>query len=328
MSRPIRAGLAVVVGLLVVASIVSVPGVVADPALSEKEFVQPAPERGDPYFEAAASDGSWISYDNPRDEYRTPYLGEGSAKICVALYNENGEPIVGESVPDTTVTIPTGDTISWHSDADPLTVQFPMTDHYDRPLDADQFGTSDLPQGDGYLDSHCYEFHGLSDDDTITYGEAKIDGEHADRIDVAGYNQQTHAAWDSNVDPIADAKSYEEAGGGWTFRPDASHGQVIVVLQLDSPEDGSATSNGANETNEDNREDDGGTDEKDKAADVSDEKVTDVEKRNDTDADNRPERKNDANTQSNTDQDNERLGTSIVGALATLAIIVIVRARR
>ena len=217
-------------------------------ATSEEAYVQSVPKKGDPYFEAEANDGSWISYENPRDEYRSPYQGDGSAKMCVVLLNEDGEPIVGETVPNTTVTIPTGDAVGWHSSADPITVQLPLTQHYDRPLDADQFGTSeDLPQGDGYLDSHCYEFHGLSEDATVEYGEAQLDGEHADRIDIVGYIQHEHSAWDSDIDPIVDAEPYEEAGGGWTYRADGSHGQVVVVLQLDSSkeqESGDDTSDG------------------------------------------------------------------------------------
>lgn len=51
---------------------------------------------------------------------------------------------------------------------------------------------------------------------------------------MVGYIQHAHSAWDSDVDPITDAESHEEAGGGWTFHPGGSHGQVAVVLQLDS----------------------------------------------------------------------------------------------
>ena len=252
-SSPVVVGLIVLVGVCAL-TVVAVPGAasVSPPAdgyadanalqdtnaTSEEEYVQTVPEEGDPYFEAAAEDGSWVSYVNPRDEYRSPYLGDGSGKICVSLRNENGEVIVGESVPNTRVTIPTGETISWHTSADPMTVRFPLTRHYDRPLDADQFGTSqDLPQGDGYLDSHCIEFHGPPEDATIEYGEAEIHGKHADRIEVVGYVQQEHEAWDTSVDPIDDAESYERAGGGWTYREGASHGQVVVVLQLESQED-------------------------------------------------------------------------------------------
>lgn len=204
---------------------------------SEERYLQTVPEKGDPYFEAAASDGSWVSYQNPRDEYRNPYLGDGSAKMCVTLRNEAGETIVGKTVPNTTVTIPTGDTLDWHSAADPITVNLPLTQHSSRPLDADQFGTSDkLPQGDGYLDSHCFEFHGLSEDSTVEYGEVELNGEHTDAINVVGYVQQEHEAWDSNIDPITAAESYEKGGGGWTYQPGASHGQVVVILQLDSSE--------------------------------------------------------------------------------------------
>lgn len=240
--------------------------VAAQDGVSEEAVVEPAPEEGDPYFEAAAGDGSWISYINPRDEYRTPYLGEGSGKMCVTLVNENGEPVTGESVPGTTVTVPTGDELEWHGDADPFTVQYPLTDTYDRPLDSDQFGTTDdLPQGDGYLDSHCLEWHGLTENDTVTYGEARIDGEHADDVELVGYVQQTHEAWDTNVDPIDDAESYEATGGGWTYHPDGSHGQVVVVLQLDGDpiesgatdagSDADGTSSGGEETESTQRTD-------------------------------------------------------------------------
>ncbi|RQG90355.1 PGF-CTERM sorting domain-containing protein [Natrarchaeobius halalkaliphilus] len=201
--------------------------------VSEEAYTEPVPDEGDPYFEAGADDGSWISYVNPRDEYRTPYLGDGSGKLCVTLVNEAGESIVGETVPNTTVTVATGEELEWHSHADPMTVEYPLTQHYDRPLDADQFGTeSNLPQGDGYLDSHCIEMHGLTENATVEYGPAEIDGEHADRIELVGYVQQAHEAWDTDVDPIADARPYEEAGG-WTYHPDGSHGQAVVVLQLE-----------------------------------------------------------------------------------------------
>lgn len=225
--------------------------------VSEEEYEQSVPKKGDPYFEATANDGSWVSYENPRDEYRSPYLGSGSAKMCITLRNEAGETITGETVPNTTVTVPTGDTLEWHSAADPITVDFPLTEYSDRPLDADQFGSSkDLPQGDGYLDSHCFEFHGLSEESTVQYGEAQVTGEYADEISIVGYIQQEHEAWDANIDPIVDAESYEKAGGGWTYQPEASHGQVVIVLQLDSPE--AETLNGStedtagigNETNE------------------------------------------------------------------------------
>jgi len=208
---------------------------------TEEPYLESVPEEDDPGFEAAASDGSWVSYHNTRDEYRMPYLGDGSGKICVTLVNEDGETIAGETVPDTSVTIPTGESLEWHTSADPMVVEFPVTDHYSQPLDADQFGTDpDLPQGDGYLDSHCIELHGLPENATIEYGEAELEGESAADIEVVGYIQQAHEAWDSDVDPLEDAESYEEAGGGWTYETEASHGQVVVVLQLVESEDAGA----------------------------------------------------------------------------------------
>lgn len=205
--------------------------------VTEDAYIEEAPEPGDEYFEAEASDGRWVSYVNPRDEYRDPYLGDGSGKICTVLLNEAGEPIVGETVPETIVTIPTGEAIEWHSSADPMTVEYPLTEQYDRPLDADQFGTADdIGQGDGYMDSHCIEFHGPATDATIEYGEASFDGEHADRIEVVGYIQNGGDTWETDIDPVEAATPYEEAGGGWTYTEDASHGQVVVVLQLASDE--------------------------------------------------------------------------------------------
>lgn len=210
--------------------------VAANETVTEAEYVEAAPEPGDEYFEAEASDGRWISYVNPRDEYRSPYLGDGSGKICVLLLNEAGKPIVGETIPNTTVSIPTGETLDWHSSADPVRVQYPLTEQYDRPLDADQFGTTDdLPQGDGYMDSHCIEFHGLSVTDQISYGHAEITGAHENRVDVVGYIQQANDTWESDTDPLNAATPYEDAGG-WTYSESSSHGQVTVVLQL-SPEE-------------------------------------------------------------------------------------------
>src|SRR6056297_831875 len=89
--------LALSVGLAVIVALAATGAVSAQPdgneTVSEEAYRQPAPERGDPYFEAAADDGSWVSYENPRDEYREPYLGEGSGKMCVTLLNENGDPV-------------------------------------------------------------------------------------------------------------------------------------------------------------------------------------------------------------------------------------------
>lgn len=234
--------------------------------VSEPAYEEPAPERGDQYFEAADPEGNWISYTNPRDNYRSPYLDDGAGKICVTLLNEAGEPVVGENIPNTTVTIPTGDTLTWHSHANPMTVEYPLTDNYERPLDADQFGTSsDLPQGDGYMDSHCIEFHGHPEDATVEYGEVQIEGDHADDIEFVGYVEQPNDDWNTSVDPIADAESYEEVGGNWTYRSEDHgrlHGQVVAVFQLDvaegyveaNDEDDEATDSGTEMNIEDESE--------------------------------------------------------------------------
>lgn len=239
---------------------------VADGNVTESAYVERAPERGDHWYEGEDDDGEWISYVNPRDEYRTPYLGPGSGKICVAVFNEAGEAIVGTTLENTTVTIPTGESLAWHSAADPMAVEFPLVEHYERPLDADQFGTTEsLPQGDGYMDSHCIEFHGMPEDGAISYGEAELSGDRADWLEVVGYIQQDRQSWDSDVDPIADAVAYNETGGGWTFEPGGSHGQVVAVLQLDPPADASpvdSDSSGDEETS--------GTDDPDSSDEESD----------------------------------------------------------
>lgn len=215
--------------------------------VSEAAYEQQVPDKNDEYFEAADPENGWVSYINPRDKYRSPYLGDGSGKICVTMVNEAGEVVDGQSIPNTTVEVPTGESLEWHTYADPFTVEYPLTENYERPLDADQFGTSsDLIKGDGYLDSHCMEIHGLPEDGSVEYGEANVLGEHADDVDVVGYVQQENEAWDADVDPIADAESYEEAGGGWTYYPDGSHGQVVVVLQLDDADGNTNETGGSN----------------------------------------------------------------------------------
>ncbi|WP_247731031.1 PGF-CTERM sorting domain-containing protein [Halovivax limisalsi] len=238
---PRAVGLAVagaLVGTLLLA-IVGAPGALAqaDENVSEPAAEIPVPEPGDPYFEAEDPDGEWISYRNPRDEYRNPYLGDGSGKLCVTLLNEAGEPITGRTIPETRVTMPTGETIEWHTRADPFVVEYPLTEHYDRPFDSDQFGAADdLPQGDGYLDSHCIEFHGPTETATISYGNVTIAGEHADRVELVGFVQQANEAWETDVDPIEAAVPYEEVGS-FTYEPGGSHGQAVAVLQLQPPRD-------------------------------------------------------------------------------------------
>ena len=239
--RPLVVVLALLAIIVLVTILATEPVSALENETHEPAFEEPVPEPGDEYYEARAADDSWISYINPRDEYRSPYLGESSGKICVTLLNAAGEPIIGESIPNTTVTVPTGETLEWHSHADPFEVTYPLT-NVEQPLDADQFGTHpDLPQGDGWLDSHCLEFHGVDENATISYGEPTISGDHTDDVELVGLIQQDGEAWDSAVDPLEDAQPFESVPGEWTNEPDASHGQVVVVLQLDHDHPASAT---------------------------------------------------------------------------------------
>ncbi|MWV39265.1 PGF-CTERM sorting domain-containing protein [Natrialba sp. INN-245] len=311
---------AVVLGVLVassaVAGVAASPGTPApvaqstnDTPVSEQGHEEPVPEPGDPYFEAAAEDGSWISYTNPRDEYRVPYLGDGSGKLCVTLLNEAGEPVVGESVPDVTATIDTGEELEWHSHADPFVVEYPLTENYDRPLDADQFGTDpDLPQGDGYLDSHCFEWHGLPEDETVEYGEIELEGEDADRIEVVGYVQQAHDSWETDVDPLTAAQPYEEAGG-WTYHPDGSHGQAVVVLQLDGQDLESPA-------------DDGG-----EHGDDADDTITDVDDRDSVDSDDRTSEGDDTEADDSGDGSDRTPGFGVLVALLVLTVAAVASRR-
>lgn len=317
----LRPSIVVTVGLFVVlcvglAGVVAVDSVSGEPApdvyasstdpgtngtVSEEKYVEKAPEPGDEYYEA--TDGNWVSYINPRDEYRSPYLGDASGKVCVTLLNEAGDPIVGETVPNTTVTVPIDESLSWHSAADPMTVTYPLTDHYERPLDADQFGTTpDLPQGDGYMDTHCIEWHGLPEDETVEYGEARIEGEHADRIETVGYVQQAHDTWDTDVDPIEDAEPYEDAGGGWTYTPDHSHGQAVVVLQLEGSESI--------------------VDDYDEGGNTSD------DERNESSVDGETTDSSDGDDDDEHGEDDRVPGFGLVGSLVALAVVALVGLRR
>lgn len=208
------------------------------PTVTEEAYIERTPTPGEPYFEAMADDGSWISYVNPRDEYNAAYSSReeapGSGKVCMTLLNQNGEPIVGESIPGTQASMDM-EGLEWHSYANPFTVNFPLTSNYARPLDSDQFGTSpDLPQGDGYLDSHCFEFHQVPADHTVGYDPVEITGPYADSVEVVGYYDQT-GTWNSNFDPETDVSPYgtsTSSDGTVTMSPGNSHTEILVVLRL------------------------------------------------------------------------------------------------
>jgi len=208
-----------------------------DTGVTEQAYIQEVPEEGDPYFEAGTDD--WVSYVNPRDDYNPAYDSRdeapGSGKVCMTLLNENGEPIVGETVPDTQASMDL-DGIEWHSSANPFTLEFPLTENYERPLDSDQFGTSsDLPQGDGYLDTHCLEYHQVPANHTLTYDQVEISGQNAEDIKVVGYYDQ-RGTWSSDFDPENDVSPYgssSSSDGTASMVPGNSHNEVLVVLQLD-----------------------------------------------------------------------------------------------
>ncbi|WP_342768878.1 hypothetical protein [Halopiger aswanensis] len=163
-----------------------------------------------------------------------------------------------------------------------MTVEYPLTDNYEWPLDADQFGTSpDLPQGDGYMDSHCIEFHGHPEGATVDYGEVQIEGDHADDVELVGYVEQPNDDWNTDVDPIATAESYEAVGGNWTYQSEKHerlHGQVVVVLQLDAAE-GYDGGNDNDDTEPDTERDD----EDDSGANESSASAANESERNDSD---------------------------------------------
>jgi len=113
--------------------------------VSEDAYVEAAPGPNDEYYTKPATVTGSVT--STRATSIGSHISERGPQRCVTLLNEAGDPIVGETVPNTTVTLPTSESTSWHSHADPMTVTYPLTDNYERPLDADQFGTTDdLPQ--------------------------------------------------------------------------------------------------------------------------------------------------------------------------------------
>lgn len=94
----------------------------------------------------------------------------------------------------------------------------------------------------------------------------QIEGEHADDIELISYVEQPNSDWDTSVDPIADAESYEAVGGNWTYRSEQHerlHGQVAAVLQLDAAkgyveanDDADKATERGTEMDEDGREED------------------------------------------------------------------------
>jgi len=187
----------------------------------EERHVTPAPE-------PSATGEDWLSYPNPRDHYKhdQDIHREGSIKVCKILLNQNGEPITGTSIPGTTFTIDTNIT---YEDARPVT----FTTELDQV--ADMMGTSpDVIEGDGYLDAECAEFHDLRLNQTYTYSQENISGEHSDRVETVGYEEY----WERGQEqPYTEANSYgenNESDGKIHLTPgdDNRHAEIIVINQI------------------------------------------------------------------------------------------------
>lgn len=213
---------------------------ISDIDISEEPFIQEAPEEGDEYFEAKGEGtNGWISYINPRDEYRGQISTHqpGSGKVCISLLNERKQPVLGKSLENTTVSIEFGQSLDWHNHTNPFEVDFPLNENYERPLDADQFGTSsDVPQGDGYMDSHCIEWHEIPEEDTITYQDPEILGENSTDIEVLGIIEQDAQSWNTDLQIPSDLSDYEseEVTGELLKHDEHQHGQATIVLTLDN----------------------------------------------------------------------------------------------
>lgn len=213
--------------------------------------VEPSEERikldGEEFLEASNED--WVSYKNPRDRFHPDYheVGEsvpdevmnkerpGSGKFCMSLLNEANQPVMGETLNNVTAEMHI-EGLEWHSLANPFRVNYPLNENYDRrPLDGDQFGSSDnLSQGDGYLDSHCIEFHLEKEDLSLNYSQIDVYGQDSEGVEVVGYRENI-GVWDSTIDPVEDVYEYnasELSDGKVSMDEENTHFQVVGVLRL------------------------------------------------------------------------------------------------
>lgn len=209
---------------------------------TEESFIKHYNDSED-ILEAKTED--WVSFHNPRDAY---YYNEsemsdltteeidkkypGSAKICIALMNERKDPILGETLPNTTIKFPF-DGLEWH-ESTPWEVELPLS-NYERPLDSDQLGTTkELPQGDGYLDSHCIEAHYLNPEFNLNYNELEIEGEHSEDLDVLGYREHLDS-WRTDLNIKKDFQKFGESNisdGQIKMEKNKTHLQVMAIAQL------------------------------------------------------------------------------------------------
>lgn len=195
--------------------------------VTEERSVTPAPPLSDP--SVVTGDG-WVSYPNPRNQMPSPETAvqDPSIKVCTVLLNQADEVITGTSVSGTTITMDTS--IERYSEADPVTFVTPL-DQY-----ADLIGTSPaLPEGDGFLDAECVEFHNI-EEGQYTYSPPSITGEHADEIEFVGVTEYAGARPSGNPfdKEVFDFGTNDLSDGEFNLEGsyDQRHGEAIYFFRL------------------------------------------------------------------------------------------------
>jgi hypothetical protein len=190
-----------------------------DTASEDRSLTRPDPP------EAAGME--WISYPNSRDVMPDPSTAQDqpSALVCTILLNQDNEPITGHTVPDTRFAMEF-DGIRY-PEAHPATFTTPLTQNHDL------IGTSpELPEGDGWLDSECFEFANL-EPGQFTYSQPSVTGTGSDQVEFVGVTEH----WDTqNVGEPYDRQvdSYGETPlSDGQFSLDMSHdGRHIEVAYV------------------------------------------------------------------------------------------------
>lgn len=155
-----------------------------DSGVTEERHVTEAPSPSSP---SVSTGEGWISYPNPRNHMPRPStaIDDPSIKVCAVLLNQANEVITGTTVPDTRITMDTS--IDRYEAGNPVTFTTPLEQY------ADLIGTDpSLPEGDGYLDAECVEFHNL-ETGRYTYSPPSITGQHADEIEFVGVTEYAGA---------------------------------------------------------------------------------------------------------------------------------------
>lgn len=238
-------GLASIITLLLIVSFAGLNSEYITDNLMVSE--ESADYNGTEIFQAETE--NWTSYSNPRDRFHPDYhedgvsvpdrimneLRPGSGKYCMTLLNEANQPITGKTLENTSAEMNI-EGLEWHPLTQPFTVNYPLEENYDRrPMDGDQFGTSDeRSQGDGVLDSHCIEFHLAEENLSTSYSPVSIEGKESDAVEVVGYREKK-GYWNSDIDPVDDVWRYGEnqrSDGEISMNENQTHFQVVAVLKL------------------------------------------------------------------------------------------------